>query len=264
MPLVNDRTLGIIKKEERAKGERRAREAFEAEAKAAGFSSYEEMKAAAAAAKRGRPAETRQQPQARTEEREQRTQPQGNGSASGGVSRREFERLQRENTELQEKVRGATRDKMRAEKRLREFTRESLEEQARLELKFDAMAAGIKDSESADYAVSVIRKRLPVRTEGEDVKAYHARLAAVDQRKFFADMRESHPYLFGEVRQPASTGNGGSIPQQKSPGAAAKPQNDAGTPPAPTVPNGKSARDWTPEQLNKSLTDMGIDPNVLS
>lgn len=256
-----ERSLGKIKREEREKGERRAREALEQQAKAAGFTSIEEM-IQAASKRKTEPAARGQQP-ARTETQDRQAQPQTNGQGNGGgVSRREYERLQRENQDLQEKLRVATRDKMRAEKRQRITAKEALEEQARLELKVEAVMEGIKDP---DYAVELVRRKVPQQAEGETTKAYYDRLSAIDQKKMFGELRDSHPYLFGEVVRPASTGNGGAITQEKSPGAAAKPQNAAGQPP-PSAPggNGKSARDWTTEQLNKSLTDMGIDPAVLA
>jgi hypothetical protein len=259
---VPEKALGRIKREEREKGERRAREALDAEAKALGFSSMEDMKRAASEAKKGRQEPRGQQP-ARTETQDRQAQPQTNGQGQGGgVSRREYERLQRENQDLQEKLRVATRDKMRAEKRQRITAKEALEEQARLELKVEAVMEGIKDP---DYAVELVRRKVPQQAEGETTKAYYDRLSAIDQKKMFGELRESHPYLFGEVVRPASTGNGGAITTDKAPGAATKPQN-AGSPPPPPAPgtNGKSARDWTTEQLNKNLTDMGIDPAVLT
>jgi hypothetical protein len=240
-------TIAALKKEQRERGMREALTKLDAEAKAAGFNSYEEMKQAAAQAKRAPASRPQQQAPAQ-------------GGQSNGASRREAEAYQRQIKELEDRVRTLQKENSRLAKKAREIERTSLEKQGELELHLSAVKAGVKDP---DVAVALLRKSIPQRMEGEDNKAYHDRLAKFDEAKYWDQLREQRPYLFGEqtaapapVVKPASTGNGSGVPATKQPGA-----NPA--PPAPPA-NGsaKNARDMSPAELRKRMEELGLDPTL--
>jgi hypothetical protein len=245
--------LGKLKSEERAKGERRALAALDAEAKKLGFSDHKELSEYAAQQKRG--TRTNGNGKATTQAKSEPTataQPQGDAAT---VSRKDYDRLARENAELKQKLETASREKARADKLARETRRKLLDYQGVSELKLAAVKEGSKDP---DYVVELLKRRMPTRNEGETSEAYYKRLETYDEAKEIASIRESHPHLFGEVTRPANTGNAGNIPAAKSPGA--KPATPA---PAADAGKRKDARDLTPDEFDKRLAEYGLNkPSV--
>jgi hypothetical protein len=97
---------------------------------------------------------------------------------------------------------------------------------ANLELKFDALKAGVKPK-LIPAAIALFREQIPQRNDGESEQAYLDRLKKYDQEKAFASLRETEPMLFVSSETPAPppakppAGNGSVVPQNKAPGAKA-------------------------------------------
>lgn len=101
------------------------------------------------------------------------------------------------------------RQRMIEEARRRRELERSLEaKEAEMAIRETAMQAGVRD---IDYAVNLLARNLESKSEEE--------LAAFDEKQFFSGLRNTHPYLFGEVTRPATTGPGvGAQPAPMKPG----------------------------------------------
>jgi len=110
---------------------------------------------------------------------------------------------------------------IREQKRLRrkaENRANAIEVKATLER--IAHGVGIKDT---DYAVTLFTRAHEGKTEDE--------LKGLDEEAFFKGLRTQHPYLFGEVTVPATTGTSGPVPGSHAaprPGATAAAAGAAG------------------------------------
>jgi hypothetical protein len=124
----------------------------------------------------------------------------------------------------------------------KELQRQLDAKEAEMELREAAITRGIKDS---DYAIRLLTRSLEGKTEEE--------LAKFDHGKFFDDLRGTHPYLFGEVVKPATTGTGAGAP------AAPKPADAA----AADAQNGRTdATKMTAEEYRAHLAKRGLAINV--
>jgi hypothetical protein len=249
--------IGKLKKEARERGAREATAALDASAKQAGFESHAAMLAFAAEAKRN-PQRAQPAAQPTTQAR-----PQGGGGGSS-VSKRDYDRVVQENTSLQEQVRTVRKENLRLAKRLRESGRALLDTEAKHELRFEALAAGVKPK-LIPAAMALYRESIPAQNDGEEDKAYYARLEKFDGQKFFDSLREAEPNFFGSepVRsRPADTGNGTVVPQGKAPGADRSQPALEPNPPPGGAPPGKHAADMTPAQMAARLKELGMDPNL--
>lgn len=105
------------------------------------------------------------------------------------------------------------RQRMIEEARRRRELERSLEaKEAEMAIRETAMHAGVRD---IDYAVNLLARNLESKSEEE--------LAAFDEKQFFSGLRNTHPYLFGEVSRPATTGPGvGVQPAPMKPGTVAQ------------------------------------------
>lgn len=115
---------------------------------------------------------------------------------AGENARAENERLRAENLRLKKRVL-ALKDQFSAA-------------QQEMELRSYAYDAGIRDSESADVALLLLRKQIS-RLDDEALKAF-------DEREFFGTLRASKPNLFGEAAPrevPANTGSVNRVPASK-------------------------------------------------
>lgn len=215
-----------IKEEERKRG---AREAQEALAKELGFSSIEEMKTYRR--------EHAQQSQ-RAQEQPQRTQGQ-QPQRDTRSERREQNRWERDRQRL-DREREALARKLAHEAQQRRALQQALDaKDAEMSLREVAVAKGIRD---IDYAVRLLTRHLEGKEEAE--------LQAFDEGKFFDDLRSTHPYLFGEVTKPATTGTGtGNAPPPPKPGTAAQTQAQSGQ---------VDARKMTREEYNEHLRKKGL------
>lgn len=216
-----------------------------------GFSSVDEMKAAAGkmkqAARAPAPQANKPKPQGGQSQGAapaQRTQPEAHDTSA----------LQRELSELRAKNEKLAREKARAERTARERQRESLAAQAKSELRSIAASEGIVDSE---YAIHLVMQH----TEGWD----EASLKKFDERTFFRNLRTKHPYLFGQVQQPANSG----LPENPGApkiGGSVQIANETqrGTPPqpAPRQPGGRvDTSKMSPREFQDYLRSKGVSIN---
>lgn len=174
-----------LKEEAQAKGMKKAMSELDAKAKAAGFSSFDDLFAAATKPSQAKP-QQRQSVERVEKEVSVTPPPKKTGNAT---TDRERERLYREKLKLQSKL---DREAMRRREALRE--KEALE--ARMALERTASRMGIRD---LDYAIHLLEREI----SGKDEQA----LMDFDDRAFFEGLRGQHPYLWGETVVPATTGN---------------------------------------------------------
>jgi hypothetical protein len=116
---------------------------------------------------------------------------------------------------------------------------------AEMSLREVAVSKGVRD---VDYAVRLLTRHL----EGQDEVA----LSSFDEAAYFEGLRASHPYLFGEVAVPATTGTAGgaSAPAAPAPGTAAQQIAKNGT---------FDARTASADEFKKRLAQLGINSNRL-
>lgn len=216
--------MAKIKATERERGRRLALQELNQKARAAGFGSWEELEAAAAAAK-AQPAKV--------------DPPQPPADQGKPDDNRYVKKLERDNQRLVERVQLAARSKAEAEKARRVAEKRAMLLETEAELKLAARAAGIRD---VKYAVHVLREELAKKTPEE--------LQKFDENKFFQeDLRKMHPALYGVEVRPANTAPVGDTPP---PGAQDVP---------PTNGGGKvDATKLTTDEYHKLLRRRGLAP----
>jgi hypothetical protein len=241
--------LGRIKNEARERGKKEALSELDAQAKAAGYSSFAEALGTIKGLSAARPSNDQKPkqkaPRQENQERTEQRQTQGKRSDER-VWNREKDKYSR----LLEQERRARQDEAR---RRRDLQRQLDASQAKAELEKAAIQCGVKD---VDYAVALLLRNL----EGKDETA----LSAFDESKFFEGLRGSHPYLFGEAVKPATTGTaGGTPPPTPKPGqvagATAQASNGA---PDPMAKDEHGRVKMTPQQFNEMLRKRGLNPLV--
>jgi hypothetical protein len=221
--------LGRLKQEARERGKKEAMAELEKQAKAVGFESLQSMFATTAALVKGgqnhvsaktngaQKQPQRQQPptqhhQEASEEQQpvqqQRPNTNGNGQSNGNRSWKE----QRRHEQLLERERKARdeerRFRLQEEKRRKRAEQHTEALEAEMYLREQAIMSGVKD---VDYAVTLLRRSIEGKTERE--------LQSYDEQKFFSELREKQPYLFGEISRPVTTGTGaGNAPTAPTPG----------------------------------------------
>lgn len=176
-----------LKEEQRQRGKREAMSELEAKFKAAGFGSLDDALAALAETRKAPTAPAKAQSQRQTQV--ETTQPERGGDD------RQLSRIQKERERLA---------KMHAQEqaRARKLQRQLEAKEAEMALREAAVSHGVKD---VDYALRLLQRELDGKTEAE--------LAGFDEAAFFGQkLRSSHPYLFGELVVPATTGTGATGP----------------------------------------------------
>ena len=138
------------------------------------------------------------------------------------------------------------RARKEAEKASREKRRlqEMLDaKEAEFRLKQIAMQTGIRD---VDYAVHLLTGAIETKSE-DDLKSFN-------ETEYFKNLRSSHPYLFGEVAVPATTGTAGgsSAPAAPAPGTAAQQMAKNAAFDARTAPA---------DDFKRRLAHLGINAN---
>jgi hypothetical protein len=174
-----------LKDEARERGKRAANEEVNTALKAAGYSSMEELIRAAKAQK-----QHVQQPD-KHKEGDKNRQQQPNKPNQQNLSPRQVEQL---NKQLEQE----RKEKADASRRARDLQRKLDATEAERVLEHVAFQVGIKDT---DYAIRLLTRKCDAMTDDE--------LKAFDERKFFEGLRTSHPYLFQEIVQAATTGTSG-------------------------------------------------------
>lgn len=252
--MLSPSDFGKFKREAAERAEKRAAEKREADAKAAGFPSYAAMLDAAKGAKAAARANNGKGKPANAPTASATVEP---AASPGGatVPKREFERVVREKSALEDKLRTTLRDRARLDKQLRDLKRESADAAGTYELKLTAVQLGIVDP---DYAVHLLKQKAGLtRKPDETPEAYYQRLEQFDERKFFEELRTSNPHLWSSTEQPkpATTGNAGNVLPGKGPDAKpaeAKPAADPARGPT------KKASEQTPDEFEKRLSSLGL------
>ena len=200
-------------------------------AKAHGFSSIEEMQKALSAKPQNDPASKAQ----KTPDQVQSQKTNGNGKNGNVKWEKERQQMMKEREDLNRRL------KYEADKR-KELQKAIDAKEAEWELRQSAIFAGVKD---VDYALRLLTRDLDGKTE-EELKAF-------DESKFFVSLKDKHPYLFGEVVRPATTGTGiNGTPSGQSPADIA----------AKNAANGKfDAMRASPEEYKEHLRRLGLSQN---
>lgn len=155
-------------------------------------------------------------------------------------ARREQARYERHLQNLQ-RERDQLASKLTEETRARKTLQEALDSKdAEMALREAAVSSGVKD---VDYALRLLTRELEGKSEQE--------MSQFDERAYFTNLRQSKPYLFGEVVQHATTGTGSSS-------APAAPK------PASVVANGNGRVDamkMTQAEFQAELRKRNLNPH---
>jgi hypothetical protein len=239
-----------IKEQAEKRGRKAQIDELNRQAKEHGFETYEAMMLAAAAAKqRGNETAPGQNGNAA---RTASPAPNGNGAAAPKPprdkhDRKAWARYEREKAEWQQERLASQRAIMKANRRNRQLEEERDQLDARRQLELAAVQVGVKD---VDYAVELLHRETR-RKGGESQEEWEKRIKAIDERKFFEDLRSPRPYLFGETVVPATTGATSEPAPAPKPGEATRREVDAGK------FNAKTATD---EQYRARLRELGLQP----
>jgi hypothetical protein len=218
-----------------------------------GFADVESMKAAAAKMKAASRAPSA--PVAKPKVQPGASVPQRESRPSSSDSSVDYAAILRERDDLRAKNERLAREKARVERAAREAKREALANAAEGELRSIAASEGIVD---LDYAIHLIRQH----TNGMD----EAKLRAFDERGYFRGLKAKHPYLFGQVQQPATTGLPENPSQANKPGSSVQITSGAvnATPPAPSAQPSNGRTDVSrlkPEEFKAYLRSKGVGVN---
>lgn len=188
-----------------AKGKREAMEEFDAQAKAGGFASVQDMFRFV-----GKMAQQQQAQPGKPAKAQQQTLPEGEVEAPK-VQQANSSRWERKLEHERRKAEAERRTRLKEERRRKELEQVVNEKEAEMVLRQEAVRAGVTD---VDYVVSLIRRDL----EGKPVEE----LKGFDESKYFESLRQTRPHLFNEVIRPANTGNGsGNHPTPPNPASVA-------------------------------------------
>lgn len=233
-----------IKQEAEERGQRRAQEAL---AKEFGFSTFAAMREHFAHQPTRREDRNEEPPEEREQPQQHKGNERGNGQQqqSSRSERREQGRWERERERLQ-REKDALARRMTQEARQRKALQAALDaKDAEMSLREVAVKTGVRD---IDYAVRLLTRHLEGLSEEEIAKLDGGK--GFDEAKFFEGLRGSHPYLFGEVTKPATTGTGaGNAPPPPKPGAAAQAQQEG---------NKTDARKMSREEYQELLRKRGL------
>lgn len=218
---LSDAVFKRLKEEAREKGRKDALSTF---AKEAGFTSVDDLKTALGNLKA--PPST----------------PNPDPKASPTPDHSRSDKWERERTQLQRQIDDLSRRVKTESEGKKELQRQLDAKEAEMELREAAVIAGIKDP---DYAIRLLTRSLENKSE-EDLEKF-------DHAKFFSELRGSHPYLFGEVAKPATTGTGVGAPAAPKPGEAT----------SANAQNGKvDATKMKPEEFREYLARRGLGITV--
>lgn len=211
-----------IKREAEERGRKAASSEFEAKLKEHGFSDFDSFVNAMTAMHKG-------QQEKPAEKAKTATPAQPKTSDEAYKMARELERARKE-------AEKASREKRRLQEMLDA-------KEAEFRLKQIAMQTGIRD---VDYAVHLLTGAIETKSE-EDLKSFN-------ETEYFKNLRSSHPYLFGEVAVPATTGTAGgsSAPAAPAPGTAAQQMAKNAA---------FDARTASADDFKRRLAQLGINAN---
>jgi len=237
--ILPQHAIGKLKQEQRERGKREALSELDAKFKAAGFSGIEDAIAAMAAAKTATakaPTTTpvkAKEPEIELDEEVQAVTAQPAGQTDHA---KQMQKLQRERERLAKQFAAEQAQRRKLQRQLEA-------KEAEFALRETAVGKGVKD---VDYAIRLIQREL----EGKDEKA----LATFNESHFFDNLRASHPYLFGEMVVPATTGTGvGAAPAAPKASAVQEAQTAAGK---------TDARSMKPDEFRRRMMQLGFNPTV--
>jgi hypothetical protein len=233
----------------REQGERRGRRAqieeLNKQAKEHGFESYEAMMLAATKRNGAKG------------QNGNRTEPisakPGNGTSTPPRPPRDKQdhkamaRYEREKAQWEQEKLAAQRALHKANRRTRELEEERDHLDARRQLELTAVQVGVKD---VDYAVELLHRETR-RKSSESPEEWEMRIKAIDERKFFENLRGPHSYLFGETVVPATTGPTGERAPAPKPGEVTRRETDQGK---------FDARTATDAEYKARLRKLGLTP----
>lgn len=241
---IPSNAMAKIKREERERGKKAVIAELDAQAKKAGYSTWEDMMKAATTMKKATPKVNVQRPAA---PQAQQAQPQQTGAPN---IERNARRAEKERERALEEVRRLNRARATEEKRRKDAERRLQAMEAEMTLRTAAVRAGVQD---VDYALELLRRKINGKT-ADDLKTFS------EDEFFVKELRSSHPYLYGVTDVPANTA--ASVAAKDAP----KPPAPAGKPtqmPAPSSngTNGGSAvdaRKLSPQEYTDLLQRYGI------
>lgn len=220
--------MSEIKRKERERGERKARQAADAQAKELGYASHEDMLAKLKAAK-ARPAAKPAAAAPASAETEQ----------APPATRRQQSKAERDLARMEERRRSANRARASAERRVRELERQRDADSAEHELRLSAVKHGVHD---VDYALTLLKRKLSG-LKPEELRTF-------DEDTFFSvELRKSNPYLYGEEVRPATT----------SPSSSSSTKPTTTNPPAADTKT-EDARTVSQDKYNEMLRKRGLTP----
>lgn len=237
--ILPQHAIGKLKQEQRERGKREAMTELEAKFKAAGFGSIDDAIAAMAAAKTASakaptpPPAKAKEPEIELDEEVQAVTAQ---PATQNDAAKQMQKLQRERERLAKQFAAEQAQRRKLQRQLEA-------KEAEFALRETAVGKGVKD---VDYAIRLIQREL----EGKDEKA----LAAFNEAQFFDTLRSSHPYLFGEMVVPATTGTGvGAAPAAPKATTVQEAQSAASK---------SDARSMKPDEFRRRMMQLGFNPTV--
>lgn len=225
-------TLGKMKREAADKGRREELDRLNALAVAQGFASFEDAIAAAKNARAGKPAGG--------------TSASTGSSAAGGAvvgtgkTRKEIERAERARQRTQNELDQAKKERDAAIKTADRAKRDRQRLETDSILKDAAFSAGIRP-DKAWIALGFLREKTRGMSDDE--------LKALDERKFFADLKATEGYLFGETVVPANSGVTGLPGGQRSAAPTGPGKGDA---------KPGNALEYDAEKLDARLKALGL------
>lgn len=253
MQILSSSAYKRIKEQAEKRGRKAQIDELNRQAKEHGFETYEAMMLAASANKRGNGTVPGQNGDAKKNGARTASPPtNGNGAPapkppSNKHDRKAWARYEREKAEWQQERLASQRAIMKANRRNRQLEEERDQLDARRQLELAAVQVGVKD---VDYAVELLHRETR-RKGGESQEEWEKRIKAIDERKFFEDLRSPRPYLFGETVVPATTGATGEPAPAPRPGEATRREVDQGK---------FDARKATDEQYRARLRELGLQP----
>jgi len=237
--MLPQQAFAKLKEEQRQRGKREAISELDDKFKAAGFASLEDAIAALAETRKAVSAKTETAPKpapkavepapVADEEVQITAQPKDAGQAD-----KQMQQLLREREKLAKQFAAEQAQRRKLQRQLEA-------KEAEFALRETAVGKGVKD---VDYAVRLVQRELTGKNEQQ--------MAAFDEAKFFDGLRQTHPYLFGEMVVPATTGTGvGAAPSAPTAASVQVAQGAAGK---------FDARAASREDFYKALRARGLTP----
>lgn len=229
--------VGRMKQEQRQLGRKEAQTELEAKAKAAGFSSVDEMITAAQASKSGG---GQRQPGGNGNGGNGQRNGNGNRDRGNGQQAQPQNGNRRVDHKTQQNVDRERRQRIVAERKAKEAQSERDAESARFSLERSAWGKGIRDT---DYAITLLTRHVENLSDEE--------LGKFDEGTYFDGLRKTHAYLFGETVVPATTGVGGAGAPTPPPADQAQRSGAAGQ---------KPVREMNKQEYEAHLRKSGYTP----